>query len=227
MSSQSLTARQKQTITKRANGRCEYCWSPALFTIQSFAIEHILPRSKGGKTVMSNLAFACQGCNNHKYNKTHWPDLISEKIVPLYHPRRQQGQQHFLWSEDFSLIIGIAATGRATVEALQMNREGLVNFRRLLHEMGEHPHQSVRLKTKKTEVKSHAEKARNHIMTTTLAIELQSDLLNFLDHFAKQRNCRRDEVIAEGPCKCFAKNGKWNRVTWLTNKRTQNSRKLR
>ncbi len=33
----------------------------------------------------------------------------------------------------------ITPTGRATIEALQLNREGLVNLRRVLYAMGEHP----------------------------------------------------------------------------------------
>jgi len=45
----------------------------------------------------------------------------------------------YIWNEDFTLIIGLTPTGRATVETLQLNREGLVNLRRLLYAMGEHP----------------------------------------------------------------------------------------
>ncbi len=47
--------------------------------------------------------------------------------------------RHFAWSADFSLIIGLTPTGRATVEALQLNREGVVNLRRALYALGEHP----------------------------------------------------------------------------------------
>lgn len=46
---------------------------------------------------------------------------------------------HFVWNEDFSLIIGITPIGRATVETLQLNREGLVNLRKVLYPIGEHP----------------------------------------------------------------------------------------
>jgi hypothetical protein len=45
----------------------------------------------------------------------------------------------FAWNADFTLIIGLTPTGRATVETLQLNREGLVNLRRVLCAMGEHP----------------------------------------------------------------------------------------
>jgi hypothetical protein len=37
------------------------------------------------------------------------------------------------------VILSHTATGRATVEALLMNRPELVNLRRILHLSGEHP----------------------------------------------------------------------------------------
>jgi hypothetical protein len=134
-----VTAQQKKAVAERANGCCEYCRSQARFAIQPFSIEHIIARSQGGETVMDNLALSCQGCNNHKYNKTEGRDPVSGDLVPLYHPRNQQWSDHFAWNEDFSLIIGLTATGRATVETLQINREGVVNLRRVLYTMGEHP----------------------------------------------------------------------------------------
>jgi len=47
--------------------------------------------------------------------------------------------EHFAWSLDFALIFGLTPTGRATAETLQMNREGVVNLRRALYIIGEHP----------------------------------------------------------------------------------------
>jgi HNH endonuclease len=102
-------------------------------------VEDIIPRSQGGKTNLDNLALSCQGCNNHKYNKTEAKDLLSSNIVSLYHPRQQRWSEHFGWNEDFTLVIGLTPTARATVETLQLNREGVVNLRRVLYAMGEHP----------------------------------------------------------------------------------------
>lgn len=59
--------------------------------------------------------------------------------MPLYHPRRDSWRDHFTWSNDFTLIVGLSATGRATVMALRLNRESLVNLRRLLGSTGKHP----------------------------------------------------------------------------------------
>jgi len=98
-----------------------------------------LPLSKSGKNTLDNLALSCQGCNNHKYNKVDAVDSVSGNTVPLFNPRKQDWLEHFAWNEDFSLIIGITAAGRATVEALKLNRKNLVNLRKVLYEVGEHP----------------------------------------------------------------------------------------
>jgi len=107
--------------------------------MQAFSVEHIDPRSQEGANTIDNLALACQGCNNHKYTKTYANDPITGQQVPLFHPRRHSWQDHFAWNEDFTLIVGVTPTGRATVAALQLNRPGLVNLRRILHAAGEHP----------------------------------------------------------------------------------------
>ncbi|WP_071191053.1 HNH endonuclease signature motif containing protein [Trichormus sp. NMC-1] len=139
MSEKRVTSQQKKAVAERAKGCCEYCRSQARFAIQPFSIEHIIPKSQGGKTSLDNLAFSCQGCNNHKYNKTEGIDPVGGNIVSLYHPRQQKWNEHFSWNEDFSLVIGLTPTGRAMVETLQLNREGVVNLRLVLYGIGEHP----------------------------------------------------------------------------------------
>lgn len=139
MSEQTLSKQLKQKVAERGKHCCEYCLSQARFATQSFSIEHIKPRSQGGDFTLDNLALACQGCNAHKYTKTEAYDPVTEKLVALYNPRQQQWHEHFQWNSDFSLIIGISPTGRATTEALHLNREGLVNLRRILYQAGSHP----------------------------------------------------------------------------------------
>ena len=139
MPEQRISAELRQQVTKRADGSCEYCRSQSRYATQPFSVEQIIPRAKGGPTTLENLALACQGCNNHKYDKVEAPDPVSGEIVPLYHPRRDRWDTHFAWSDDFRLIIGLTPTGRATVAALFLNRDGVVNLRRLLYAIGEHP----------------------------------------------------------------------------------------
>jgi hypothetical protein len=139
MSEPQITAKLKAEVAQRANGCCEYCRSQAQFSPDPFSIEHIMPRSQGGTENSNNLALACQGCNNRKYTHIKVRDPINGELVPLYHPRNQLWEAHFVWNEDFAIVVGLTPTGRATIERLQLNREGVVNLRRVLRAINQHP----------------------------------------------------------------------------------------
>ncbi len=126
-------------VKRRARGYCEYCLVPFGFSPDTFQFEHILPLSLGGTSDAENLAWADGGCNGHKHIKTHHFDPLTKQHVRLYHPRLDKWHEHFQWSEDETLIIGLTPVGRATVALLQVNREGNVNLRRLLISAGLHP----------------------------------------------------------------------------------------
>lgn len=133
------TVRQRAEVARRARGHCEYCRSPVKYGVQSFECEHIVPVSQGGQTILDNLAYACGGCNRIKSARTEAADPDSGKITPLFHPRQQTWEEHFVWNADFTLVIGLTAVGRATVAALRLNRPGVVNLRQVLLGVGEHP----------------------------------------------------------------------------------------
>lgn len=57
----------------------------------------------------------------------------------LYNPRTDIWHDHFQWSEDYLNLVGITAIGRATVNALVLNREKLIIYRREMLEIGQHP----------------------------------------------------------------------------------------
>jgi hypothetical protein len=134
-----VSARQREAVVLRAHGCCEYCLSQERFATERFSIEHIVPREQGGTNDPANLALSCQGCNNHKSTRTEVLDPATGNVVPLYHPRQQSWRAHFGWSDDFTLVVGLTPTGRATVDALHLNRPGLVNLRRMLRAGREHP----------------------------------------------------------------------------------------
>jgi hypothetical protein len=74
-----------------------------------------------------------------KYTKTASLDPATDKIVPLFHPRQMNWEEHFTWNEDATQMLGITPIGRATIELLQTNRDGVTNMRRVLTIMNEHP----------------------------------------------------------------------------------------
>ena len=91
---------------------------------------------------MPNLALACEGCNGHKGTKTDANDTMTGEHTPLFHPRRQRWEDHFAWSADFSLVLGRTPVGRATVQALRLNRPRLQRLRWALRRAGAHPPES-------------------------------------------------------------------------------------
>lgn len=134
-----IPARLRRLVTDRARGCCEYCRSQARFAPEPFSVEHIVPRYTGGLRVELNLALSCQGGNNHKAIKTGGHDPVTGLPASLFNPREENWSEHFTWSDDYTTVQGMTPTGRATVTALKLNREGLVNIRRVLYAMGEHP----------------------------------------------------------------------------------------
>ena len=134
-----MSANVRVTVATRAEFCCEYCRSQERFAVQSFSVEHIEPRSRDGPDDLENLAFACQGCNNHKYTRTHALDPVTGTEVVLFHPRVHRWREHFTWSEDCSEVFGVTPIGRATVAALRLNRAGVVNLRKVLFAAGLHP----------------------------------------------------------------------------------------
>ena len=129
----------RKRVRDRAGNRCEYCKHPAAFSCAPFVCDHVHPRARGSGDSFSELAWACPACNSHKYHKVESVDPQSGKVVSLFNPRRQGWSRHFAWSEDFLLIHGRTPVGRATVAALFLNRLELVNLRRALVHIGEHP----------------------------------------------------------------------------------------
>ena len=139
MPSESIPAALRRRVQERANGLCEYCRSPDNVSNASFHCDHIHPRNAGGKTELANLAWTCPWCNTHKHTKTRAPDPQTGQRSLLFNPRTKKWKRHFMWSENLLYIIGRTRTGRATIDALNMNRPEHVNRRRLLQLAEEHP----------------------------------------------------------------------------------------
>lgn len=55
----------RQNIFKRDHGLCQYCGIDGDLTL-----DHLVPRSKGGKSTWNNLVTACKACNAKKGNYT-------------------------------------------------------------------------------------------------------------------------------------------------------------
>jgi len=139
MPSEKIPIAIRRVVAIRAKSYCEYCQCPESIGTQSFTVEHIKPRKLGGETILGNLAWSCFGCNSHKHTKTMAIDPQTNLQVSLFNPRQQVWADHFYWSADFRLMIGKTDVGRATIEALFLNRDGVVNLRHVLSLANLHP----------------------------------------------------------------------------------------
>ena len=122
-----------------ARQRCGYCLTSEHIVGAPMEIDHILPESLGGLTEEKNLWLACSRCNEHKADRIVALDPASGEVTPLFHPRNATWSEHFRWTVDGDHIIGLTATGRATVVALRLNRPALVRARRRWVAVGWHP----------------------------------------------------------------------------------------
>lgn len=134
--SATISAELRAQVRAREKNRCAYCRSPEELTVTTFEVDHIVPVSAGGETTLDNLCLACPTCNRHKSARQSVSDPETDQVVLLYHPRQQKWSTHFAWDENRTLIIGLTPTGRATVEALQMNRPQMVHLRKLWLKIG-------------------------------------------------------------------------------------------
>lgn len=72
----SASGKQRLRIMMRDKMRCQYCGVRA--SQFDLTLDHILPRSRGGRSEPENLCAACKACNQRKGNRT--PD---EARMPL------------------------------------------------------------------------------------------------------------------------------------------------
>ena len=93
-------------------------------------IEHVLPRKHGGKDGMENLALACIDCNLHKGTNIAGLDPETGRLTPLFNPREQEWDEHFLWVD--VEIHGETPVGRVTVNVLDLNGTDRIELRLLL-----------------------------------------------------------------------------------------------
>lgn len=132
-----ISASLRADVVHRAAELCEYCRLSQHGQEASFHIDHVVPRAVGGQTTLDNLALACVSCSLRKWAKQTATDPESSQDVPLFNPRTQAWAEHFRW--EGQRIVPLTATGRATVEALAMNRPLIVAIRQEEAARGRHP----------------------------------------------------------------------------------------
>lgn len=68
----------RQNVFKRDNFSCQYCG-----TDRELTLDHVTPRSKGGRSAWNNLVTACKRCNTRKGDNTPDEAGIKLRIKPF------------------------------------------------------------------------------------------------------------------------------------------------
>jgi 5-methylcytosine-specific restriction endonuclease McrA len=70
----------RRSLLSRDNYTCQYCNS----TESPLTIDHVIPKSRGGKTEWTNVVAACVSCNRKKGNKMP----VEAKMIPRTPPAK-------------------------------------------------------------------------------------------------------------------------------------------
>ncbi|MEL6535161.1 MAG: HNH endonuclease [Bacteroidota bacterium] len=63
----------RQNVFRRDNFECQYCGAT-----KDLTLDHVIPRSRGGKSTWKNLVTACRRCNARKGNQS--PEKMDMKL---------------------------------------------------------------------------------------------------------------------------------------------------
>jgi hypothetical protein len=126
-----MDGQTRNLVRERAGRSCEYCRLPERADpYQVFHVEHIVAKQHGGDDDLENLGWACSRCNHRKGTNLSSRDPATNTTVELFDPRRNTWREHFAFRG--ARIVGLSATGRATVRLLDMNDSRRIRLRREL-----------------------------------------------------------------------------------------------
>ena len=77
----------RKNVFARDKNTCQYCGKK--FPLPELSLEHVFPKSRGGKNEWTNIVCACTGCNKRKGGRTPKEAnlrLIREPKEPKYNP---------------------------------------------------------------------------------------------------------------------------------------------
>jgi hypothetical protein len=121
----------RRLVKRRAKYRCEYCQIPSGISLTPFQIDHVIARKHGGSSVAANLAFCCFHCNLNKGPNIAGIDPKTDRMLSLFHPRRDRWREHFVLQIN-GQILGQTDIGRVTIRVLNLNTSDAVTLRACL-----------------------------------------------------------------------------------------------
>lgn len=99
----------RKNIFLRDRNHCQYCGRRQ--PTRELSIDHVIPLSRGGKSVWENVVCACLPCNSRKGSRT--PEQCGMRLVkapakPRWHPMMKLGITRKAWFEPFRSLLDVA-----------------------------------------------------------------------------------------------------------------------
>ncbi len=90
----------RRNLHRRDGNHCQYCGRR--LKAQDMTVDHVVPRSQGGRNSWENCVIACRRCNSRKGSKglkESGLHLIREPVQPEWSPclATRRGQRHSSW----------------------------------------------------------------------------------------------------------------------------------
>lgn len=88
----------RQNVYLRDRGMCQYCGTKV--NKNDFTWDHVLARSRGGRTCWENIVLSCMACNSKKADRT--PQEAGMKLINglPFHPKSVAGTLQFIDKEN-------------------------------------------------------------------------------------------------------------------------------
>jgi 5-methylcytosine-specific restriction endonuclease McrA len=105
----------KNNLYFRDNGQCQYCGEH--FSAKELTMDHVLPRSLGGKKVWTNIVLSCGPCNwergsDHRIKPIHmakrptYYELVNRRKKFPIHVSHESWNTYLNWEKDLVIFDG-------------------------------------------------------------------------------------------------------------------------
>lgn len=117
-----------EEVRRRYSYRCGYCGVSETDAGGDLTVDHFRPFAHVRDESPDNLVYACVRCNQHKGAFSPAPDTL-DNPNRLLHPLLDDVSAHITEDKTTGILIGITPRGRFHIQALRLNRRGLVDHR--------------------------------------------------------------------------------------------------
>ena len=104
----------RRNLFARDAHRCQYCGSTA--PMHQLSVDHVIPRSQGGRTTWENVVCCCVGCKTRKGGRTPHQarmQLLKRPVKPRFNPllvRKLENPRYRSWRA-FLVAAGMSGEG--------------------------------------------------------------------------------------------------------------------